>query len=141
MGFGLLVALEEFLRRRQGWGQPPNEAAAYPLRGEVQDSEIFVWAVPLLMNLGAVVFFWYQFFHGETKLDKTTAYSAAVPVLLFELGILGALYLLDRFYYYKLLLGAVNRARDLEEVLGFRLSTAITDLTSPRQSAVVVTLV
>lgn len=53
------------------------------------------------------------------------------PILTLGGLLLFLIYLLDRFYYTALLLGAVGRARALEEQLNFKLSDAITEIAPP----------
>lgn len=66
--------------------------------------------------------------------SNTATYSLAPIGLIVAVILLIALYAMDRFYYYKLLIGAVSRLVVLEKSLGFK----ITDTTSefmPRKYA------
>lgn len=61
---------------------------------------------------------------------SVAAYSITPIALLVAVVLLIALYVMDRFYYYKLLIGAVTRLGDLEEELHFEI-TAITNRAMP----------
>lgn len=54
-------------------------------------------------------------------------YPLGAFVILIGIGLMASLYALDRFYYYKLLLGAVHRTVELEKVLSFHLSERISE--------------
>jgi hypothetical protein len=148
-----------FLLRRPGWGdsadgsgKPPtgfwNRLRWYvwgPTGQERLDPclhlwEKAMWYVPVMLSTGFTLAYWVLVLRGNFELSEKHTFSAAPLVLFFALAVLTALYVLDRFYYYKLLLGAVRRAVELEQALGYKMTETITVLTSPGQSAIAVTL-
>jgi hypothetical protein len=70
-------------------------------------------------------------FHRTDWLGNAFAVSSpgVVGTILFALSLLLGLYGIDRCYYYKLLMGAVKRASELEDKLGFSLTETISDVT------------
>jgi hypothetical protein len=112
------------LFRRPGWGLPPPSADAYDTNGKLEPWETVMWFTPTVFALAAAGAYWGLDLAHRVDLTKQEDCCAGVPVLAFGLTVLVVLYALDRFYYYKLLLGAVNRA----------------SLTEPGQSATIVTL-
>ncbi len=140
-GNGVLVtALLFFLLWRKGWGVAPARAEHVALQGNLQFWEKNMWWCVGLVACAWVIAFWSLVWAGEIDIKASRSYSAAPIVLFFGLAVVISLYALDRFYYYKLLMGAVSRASELEQELGFRLTDTITNLTAPGQSATIVTL-
>jgi hypothetical protein len=62
-----------------------------------------------------------------------------IGTILFALSLLLGLYGIDRCYYYKLLIGAVNRAKELEDTLRFSLTKTISTFTPLEHSKNVIT--
>ena len=58
----------------------------------------------------------------EPLLNNPATYSLMPIAILAAVVLLASLYIMDRFYYYKLLIGAVNRLAELEEGLGFEIT-------------------
>jgi hypothetical protein len=69
-----------------------------------------------------------------------TNYSLMPVTLLAAVVLLTSLYILDRFYYYKLLIGAVRRLTELEEELGFEITARTSQVIPPKYSTNIVTL-
>lgn len=67
----------------------------------------------------------------ELGIESFLVFVAAVMV--------SAVYILDRYYYFRLLIGAVRRATLLEKHIGFRLTRTITHETDPAKASVAVT--
>jgi len=130
-----------YLLFRQGWGRVPERAAGLGLTGVLVGWERSLWCLAALVAVCWAVVYWSLAAVGEIDLTEAQTFSAAPLVLLFALAVLLVIYFLDRFYYYKLLLGAVNRASQVERDLKFRLTDTITAVTAPHQSAAIVTLV
>jgi len=135
---GLVLAR---LLRRPGWGVAPETAKQCDIQGGLEFWEQVMWCILLVFAVAAAGSYWGLASVDRVDLTAEQTLSAGAPVLLFGLTILIVLYALDRFYYYKLLLGAVNRASTLERQLQFRLTDTITALTAPHQSATIVTLI
>jgi len=129
-----------YLLHREGWGTVPNRASGVALTGALEGSERLLWWLAILVGFFSGAAYWALVVMGHIDLGDSETFSTAPLVLLFAVAVLLALYFLDRFYYYKLLLGAVNRASHLEKRFGFRLTDTITEITAPRQSATIVTL-
>lgn len=98
----------------------------------------FIWvAFPVvvylitLSNEGTSVFF------GNSR---HVTFPATIAITIFALALLVGLYGLDRFYYFRLLIGAVNRSKTLEVKLGFELGTEIARSTVHDVSKNVITL-
>lgn len=138
---GVVASLLAFLLRAAGWGRVPEAARQYDIQGGLEHWEKVMRWIPLAFAIAAGGSYWGLAAVDRVDLTSEQTFSAGAPVLLFGLTILVVLYALDRFYYYKLLLGAVNRASMLERELQFRLTDTITALTAPRQSATIVTLI
>jgi hypothetical protein len=129
-----------FVWTRPGWGAAAPDAEEYRIRGDVELHERLMWCLPLVFAAAGAASYWWFAAVDRVDLTSEVDYSAGPMVLLLAVAILVVLYALDRFYYYKLLLGAVNRASQLEAQMQFRLTDTITGLTAPRQSATIVTL-
>jgi len=98
--------------------------------------EFFLWAIfVLIISIFAAVNIHDLASSKESLAFSNTATYSLVPIgLIVAVVLLIALYAMDRFYYYKLLIGAVSRLVVLEKSLGFK----ITDTTSefmPRKYA------
>jgi hypothetical protein len=137
----LMLAVVVLLLPREGWGRPSEEARDYPIKGGLEFWEKVMWCLPPVFAAATAVSYWLLVPFRPINLTEKEACSAGVPVLVFGLTVLVVLYALDRFYYYKLLLGAVNRSSELEKQLSFTLTDTITALTAPKQSATIVTLI
>jgi Na+/H+-dicarboxylate symporter len=82
--------------------------------------EFIIW----IIFIGIVTFFagtslYHLISSKEPLLNSPATYSLMPIALLAAVVLLASLYVMDRFYYYKLLLGAVSRLTELEESLGF----------------------
>lgn len=91
---------------------------------------VILWLVPILGLVVSLTF------HGTKSFGNAFAVSSpgVFGTLLFALTLLLGLYGIDRCYYYKLLIGAVKRARELESPLGFLLTNTIGNATPPNHS-------
>lgn len=78
--------------------------------------------------------------HESLSLSNTADYPITPAVLSGALLLLIALYFTDRFYYYKLLVGAISRATELEEGLEFKVTARTTDFIPRREATNLVTL-
>jgi uncharacterized membrane protein len=98
--------------------------------------EFILWAIfVLIISIFSAVNIYDLVSSKESLAFSNTATYSLVPIgLIVAVVLLIALYTMDRFYYYKLLIGAVSRLVVLEKSLGFK----ITDTTSefvPRKYA------
>ncbi len=100
--------------------------------------ELLTWGflLAVLLSFGLVGVVGMGLAGESLALSNTSECSLAPAVLMVACMLLCGLYFLDRFYYYKLLLGAVSRAAELERALGFQLTTR-TVAFMPRQRATV----
>jgi len=67
-------------------------------------------------------------------LNNTATYSITPVALIFAWVLLIALYFMDRFYYYKLLIGAISRLVVLEKRLEFKITETTSEF-MPRKNA------
>jgi hypothetical protein len=63
-----------------------------------------------------------------------------IPLLAFAMVVATLVYLLDRYYYFRLLIGAAGRAEDIEKTLGFRLTSTVTTTTPSAPARLLITL-
>ncbi len=129
---GLLV-LPAFLVWGKGGGRASDSMP-------MTNAEKVMWALVPLAAVAAAVAFWVLRWQDKIELGLGYSLSARPIVLFFALAVLVVLYVLDRFYYYKLLMGAVGRAAELEEALGFRMTKTITNFVLPQHAATTITL-
>jgi len=128
---GLLVLVPVLLWAR-GWGREPYA----PLNGAERK---MWWSVTLVaLMMGAA--FWSLVCANRIHLTHEHTLNAGPLILFFALAVLIVLYALDRFYYYKLLLGAVKRATDLEVGLGYEMTSTISGHIQPQHAASIITL-
>lgn len=134
---GLIIGLVIFIfvlvsRFREDW--KPNHNFPVPLyRWEFVCWILVPFTIIVYFSL-AVVF--------DIFLDKGfytyKEYPIGALIILAGLALLSALYALDRFYYYKLLVGAINRATELEPQLGFKLTERISrSITQPQATRLI----
>ncbi|MGB2813747.1 MAG: hypothetical protein WBC50_04240 [Dehalococcoidales bacterium] len=92
-------------------------------------SERIMWGVIVLTVLGLFFGAFINDCFFAKCLNDGREYPVGVFVILAGLGLLTAIYAMDRFYYYKLLIGTIVRASELEELptLSFRLTKKIND--------------
>ncbi|MBA7686370.1 hypothetical protein ES703_94814 [subsurface metagenome] len=91
--------------------------------------ETFLWAIfVLIVSIITVIGF------SNSASSNITTYSLTPIALIAAVTLLIALYAMDRFYYYKLLMGAVSRLVVLEKSLGFNI-TETTSKFMPRRHA------
>lgn len=104
--------------------------------------ELVVWWTFFLFPLASAIVVTTQLVlsHESLSLSNTALYPITPAVLGGALILLIALYLMDRFYYYKLLSGAVSRATELEEDLEFEVTARTTDFIPRREATNLVTL-
>jgi hypothetical protein len=129
VGVSLLVVFLLFVRH---WGSEQYS----PLNA----AEKTMWWSVVVVALGMAVAFWSLRCAGRITLTDEHALNAGPLILFFALAVLIVLYALDRFYYYKLLLGAVSRATELEEGLGYKMTRAISEHIQPQHAASIITL-
>ena len=67
------------------------------------------------------------------------SYPTGVVIIFMGLALLAAVYVLDRFYYYKLLVGAVHRCRELELQHEFQLTSRISQSVSQHHATRLIT--
>jgi hypothetical protein len=141
----VVVPLTVLTSIRPGWGNPPKnwrEGHASDLPdGSLEFVERLMWACPPILAFITFLYFTCRVGNNLSLLERHVTYSGSLPVLLFGLGLLLVLYTLDRFYYYKLLLGAVCRATEIESGFGIELTSRISSLINSSQSAAVVTFI
>jgi len=101
--------------------------------------QILWWTVPAIA-LAALGGFVYLCASDAIDLKDEHAISAGPLILFFALAVIVALYAVDRFYYYKLLMGAVDRATELEGRLGYEMTPRITAFIPPQEASSIVTL-
>lgn len=101
--------------------------------------QVMWWSVPLLAVAMAIGFS-YLCLSDTIDLTEHHTLNAGPLILFFALAVLIVLYIVDRFYYYKLLMGAVNRATTLEKKLGYEMTTTITEYIRPQEAASIITL-
>lgn len=104
--------------------------------------ELFIWWIFFLLLLAFAIVITVQLVlsRESLSLSNTALYPVTPAVLGGSLLLLVALYFTDRFYYYKLLLGAVSRATELEQSLGFKVTARTTDFISRREATEVVSV-
>lgn len=139
----VVVWITIHLWNRHGWGAPSRPALEHEFipHGALEPLERALWALPSIIASVGLAYEAIRVTQNTHLLDKSVDYSAALPVLMFGLALLTVLYSLDRFYYYKLLLGAVNRAKSLESEMGFQLTGTITALIEPPQASSIITVI
>jgi len=103
-------------------------------------SEQLMWWFVVAVALAMAVAFWWLVAVDETDLSEQHQYTAGPLVLFFALTVLIVLYALDRFYYFKLLRGAVHRATELEDELGYKMTATISQWVLPQHAASIITL-
>lgn len=128
----LLVAIVPFLLWVRGWGSKGAE----PLNG----TERLMWWIPVAVAVAMAVAFWTLVCADRIDLTAKHTYKAGPLILFFALAVLVVFYALDRFYYFKLLLGAIARATELEKQLGFRTTATVSQYVLPQHAASIVTL-
>jgi len=104
--------------------------------------ELVVWWTFFLLLLAFAIVVTIQLVlsHESLSLSNTALYPITPAVLDGSMLLLIALYFMDRFYYYKLLVGAVSRAAELEESLEFEVTARTTDFIPRRWATNLVTL-
>ena len=108
---------------------------------ELTRREIFegvIFGLIPIFGLGISLLFYRKDFFNNAF---TVSSPGVIGTLLFALSLLLGLYGIDRCYYYKLLIGAVKRARELEDSFGFSLTKTIGDVTPLKHSKNFITLV
>jgi hypothetical protein len=129
VGVTLLVP---FLLIVRGWAR----------KGQVRltPSEIAMWTSVPVLALAMAGGYVYLCLSGAIDLKDKHSLNAGPLILFFALSVLVVLYALDRFYYFKLLMGAVNRAETLERELGYTMTRTISEFIEPQHAASIITL-
>lgn len=128
----LLVTLTVFfLLGVRGWART----------GEVSlnHSEVIMWLTIPVVALLVAGGFGYLCWNDTIDLSKDHDLNAGPLILFFALSVLIVLYTVDRFYYFKLLMGAVDRATTLEAQLGYEMTPTITRFIEPQHAASIIT--
>lgn len=122
-----------FTHRVEGWSEQAR-AGLGRIENLMLSSLVFVFVVGLV---------WYSW---RTWQERQEGFYSDIPVALpitaFALSLLLTFYILDRFYYFRLLLGAITRLEEIERQgdESFRLTQAITEMTPRGLASAVVTL-
>lgn len=101
---------------------------------EKSEGDVLV-AVPLLAVTLTICFRHRDLVSGTF----VVANPGVIGIVLFALLLLLGLYGIDRCYYYRMLIGAVKRAEQLENTLGFSLTSSISDETPGKHSKTLIT--
>ena len=97
--------------------------------------EFSTWVVFLSVLSGFTVIDFHNLINSQKPFFQATAHYSITPIaLIAAVTLLAALYLMDRFYYYRLLMGAVSRLASLEESLQFRITQTTSEFI-PRKHA------
>lgn len=96
---------------------------------------IILVAVPLLAVMLTMCFRYRDLVSGAF----VVANPGVIGIVLFALVLLLGLYGIDRCYYYRMLIGAVKRAEQLETGLGFSLTSSISEETPGKHSKTLIT--
>lgn len=98
--------------------------------------EFFLWTVfVVIVSYFAVTNIYNLAIVKESSaLNNTATYSLTPIALTAAVVLLIALYAMDRFYYYKLLIGAISRLVVLEQSLGFKITETTSEF-MPRKYA------
>lgn len=76
----------------------------------------------------------------STYFSNQVGFTITTFALIGAVTLLIALYFMDRFYYYKLLIGSITRLTELEQSLGFRITCTTSECIPQKHSQVLVTL-
>lgn len=98
--------------------------------------EMVFWIIVPTATLIYTILFWV---HKCEVLCTFQNIPLSTFILAFGLIMLLSFYILDRFYYYCLLIGAVRRLETIEDALHFEVSKTITEITPRHRSAAVIT--
>lgn len=93
-------------------------------------------SMPLLTAVGMIG--WAICVNGHSSAARVRV-PLQIPLVFLAVLTAVTVYLLDRYYYFRLLIGAVLRAEALEHELGFGLTSSITEATPDIPSRLVVT--
>jgi hypothetical protein len=138
----IMILLSAFLTWLVRWmfhrpyiGKPPKD-------GDIvkdillQSHEKIMWKIIIVITyLYTTLFFAYNYF----QLLKYKNVPLGSFLIVFGLIIIIAFYVLDRFYYYNLLIGAVVRLEEIEEKIGYKTTRTVSIMTPRYRSAVVIT--
>jgi hypothetical protein len=102
----------------------------------VEKVQGFILIASMILILGVTAACYPHDFFGNTF---SVGSPVVIGIVLFALSLLLGLYGMDRFYYDKLLMGAVNRARHLEKQLGFTLTHTIRKTIPPQHARTLIT--
>ncbi|SRR6266404_2426092 len=103
---------------------------------KVEKAQGAILCLALIGPLALTAYVYPHEFFGSTF---SMSNPGVIGTTLFALSLLLGLYGIDRCYYYKLLIGGVKRARDLEDSFGFRLTKTIGDVTPLTHSKSLIT--
>lgn len=102
----------------------------------LQKYEKHMWRIVLIVTYFFTAAFWIRKWWSMYVPEDV---SIGVFLIAFGLILLVSFYVLDRFYYYCLLIGAVTRLQQIESVLSFEVTATISKVAPRRRSAVVIT--
>jgi hypothetical protein len=128
---GILVVMLALVLRDQE-SDAPGSATARP-----HAVEWLIYALLAGALLACEAAWWVRaLFHGLEEANL----PIAVLLVTFGTALASGLYLLDRYYYFRLLAGVLARAETLEDGLGFRLTASASGVSPRAPARVIVTL-
>jgi hypothetical protein len=103
--------------------------------------EFIVWIIFLALLVVPTYAFRADILHSfSSYLNHKDTYSVTPFALLASVTLLIAIYLMDRFYYFKLLIAAVCRSAELEKTFDFRVTYTTCNIVPEKISQNLVTL-
>lgn len=99
-------------------------------------TEKTMWKIVLVLTYVYTIIFWVREWSHTCALKNV---PLGAFLIAFGLILLVSFYILDRFYYYCLLIGAVTRLERVENILGFEVTRTVSKMTPRYRSAVVIT--
>lgn len=116
-------------------GQALQQTPDTALSGFEKSEGYVLIAIPLLAVILTTCFRYRDLVSGAF----VVANPGVIGIVLFALILLLGLYGIDRCYYYRMLIGAVKRAAELEALQGFELTSSVAKETPPEHAKTLIT--